>query len=180
MNVKSNGELMNKCGAVSPAGQGWVGTGAHAISSDGSRVFFLSPTPMTEAAKRNRCMFALVGARSGSPNRKGAVNRSPATGLSAGRVRRRLATVAVYSGAAYGELAGAATWRDPKLYGCNREKPEGKKAWRGYTAIALSWRPNGDVLGLGRSLQSSSTMCYFAQRAAWTMNRAARHSGQRT
>ena len=45
VNVKSDGELTSECGAVSPAGENWVGTGAHAISTDGSRVFFLSPDP---------------------------------------------------------------------------------------------------------------------------------------
>ena len=45
VNVKSDGELTSECGAVSPAGENGVGTGAHAVSTDGSRVFFLSPDP---------------------------------------------------------------------------------------------------------------------------------------
>ena len=62
VNVKSNGELINKCGAVSPAGQGWVGTGAHAVSSDGSRVFFLSPDP-NDGSCETESLYVRLGGR---------------------------------------------------------------------------------------------------------------------
>jgi hypothetical protein len=45
LNVNSEGKPLSACGAVSPAGKVAVGHYAHAVSSDGSRVFFLSPDP---------------------------------------------------------------------------------------------------------------------------------------
>jgi hypothetical protein len=46
VNVNSEGKLLNTCGAVSPATEvESIGAYSHAVSADGSRVFFLSPDP---------------------------------------------------------------------------------------------------------------------------------------
>lgn len=46
INVDDEGKLLNECGAVSPAENTQiVGVYSHAVSADGSRVFFLSPDP---------------------------------------------------------------------------------------------------------------------------------------
>jgi hypothetical protein len=45
VNVNNDGKPTSECGAISPASSAAVGPYAHAVSTDGSRVFFLSPDP---------------------------------------------------------------------------------------------------------------------------------------
>jgi Tol biopolymer transport system component len=59
---EKEGKTTSPCGAISPASEGYVGVYSHAVSSDGSRVFFLSPDP-----KNNKCYHETESGFEGVP-----------------------------------------------------------------------------------------------------------------
>jgi hypothetical protein len=62
VNVGEDGKTTSRCGAVSPDATEAIGSYAHAVSSDGSRVLFLSPDP-----KNRECYQEQEGSFSGTP-----------------------------------------------------------------------------------------------------------------
>ena len=109
-------------------------------------------------------------------------DRSPATGLTAGRVRRRLrGRVALSSSYPSGELTKDDEGNhDPELYKYDLESPKAK-GWHGSPAVG----PHRGMLamsGLGRSLRRRLNGVLFRRdgQPRPRRPRAARHSGQRT